>query len=335
MFYRDLDNYINNPSSQSTYRIAATVLSDKIPNHGFPYPGELEASGLRGPVQTLAFADASQGFAADIVAMAHELWQRWESGDFVRRPIQAPAPPAAAPYPDSDSDADIGPAADAEPDVRDLAARQTDAYRALMRGVLVGPTPGGKQMRFKLERPARAANTYGHHGIAIGSVWFSQMTARRDGAHGASMAGIYGSTETGAYSIVSSGGAGYELADHDHGDVLYYAGARAPPRPDGAAPQITGTSRCLVANRTAGTAVRVIRGKGASRWAPRLGLRYDGLYKVESYDLVRQSGSSEEFWQFKLVRESGQGSLRKIVKEHPTMEEKAAIVAILRSGKMA
>ena len=51
----------------------------------------------------------------------------------------------------------------------------------------------------------RDSSVIGHNGIAIGTWWPYRICALRDGAHGATMAGIAGSVSDGAYSIVVSG----------------------------------------------------------------------------------------------------------------------------------
>lgn len=48
--------------------------------------------------------------------------------------------------------------------------------------------------------------TFGHNGLANGQCWPTQLAAVRDGAHGCLMAGIAGTGDEGAYSVVVSGG---------------------------------------------------------------------------------------------------------------------------------
>lgn len=53
-----------------------------------------------------------------------------------------------------------------------------------------------------------------------------QILALFNGAYSSKMASISGNSETGAYSIVTSGGV-YEELDKDRGNTLYYSGSRS------------------------------------------------------------------------------------------------------------
>jgi choline dehydrogenase-like flavoprotein len=133
-------------------------------------------------------------------------------------------------------------------------------------------------------------------------------------AHGSTIAGISGNSETGAYSVVTSGGA-YEELDEDRGNVLYYSGSRShdntnPKKPF---PSSAGTLALKASQRTQ-RSVRVLRAAGAggsrsgSSWRPCVGIRYDGLYRVAAMQLkTNMNGGLYE--QFKLVREDGQPAL--------------------------
>ena len=76
--------------------------------------------------------------------------------------------------------------------------------RAVMRGIVDSPT-GRRSYSIPDKSILRNCNVVGHNGIALGTWWPYRICALRDGAHGATMAGIAGSVYDGAYSIVVSG----------------------------------------------------------------------------------------------------------------------------------
>lgn len=71
--------------------------------------------------------------------------------------------------------------------------------------VFSDPDAGRRTWSLDKAATARNCNVVGHNGIAIGTWWPYRICALRDGAHGATMAGIAGSVSDGAYSIVVSG----------------------------------------------------------------------------------------------------------------------------------
>jgi putative restriction endonuclease len=120
------------------------------------------------------------------------------------------------------------------------------------------------------------------------------------GTHRAPQSGIVGTAESGAESIVLSGG--YE--DRDYDDVIIYTGHGGL---DGNGQRIAGQTfddsgnAALRTSMFEGSLVRVIRGAHeGSEFAPASGYRYEGLYQVESADYVR----SGEFWicQFRMEK---------------------------------
>ena len=78
-------------------------------------------------------------------------------------------------------------------------------FRHIMRGIAAG---GTTRLAYSLDKnyiPApRPCNIFGHNGLQVGDWWPLRVCALRDGAHGAMQAGIAGSSNTGAYSIVVS-----------------------------------------------------------------------------------------------------------------------------------
>ena len=149
----------------------------------------------------------------------------------------------------------------------------TDIRGRAMRGITVCRSTAG-HITYTLNKSfQRPANIFGHNGLKVGAWSPMQICALRDGAHGSRMGGIAGKRDAGAYSIIVSGGSGYE--DCDLGDVVWYTGSG-----ERGADQILGTgNQALVTSFNTGLPVRVIRGsRSKSHFAPSWGLRYDGLY---------------------------------------------------------
>ncbi|KAG1773508.1 PUA-like domain-containing protein [Suillus occidentalis] len=131
-------------------------------------------------------------------------------------------------------------------------------------------------------------------GVPVGAKWESRKDCSSASVHRPLMAGIHGTKETGALSIVVSC---YYKDDKDFGDTIYYTGTGGrkrwsdgcPPKRLRLGPQIfdqqwsDSGNEALVKSRDTGNPVRVIRShKVLSDFAPAEGYRYDGLYTVES-----------------------------------------------------
>jgi putative restriction endonuclease len=146
-------------------------------------------------------------------------------------------------------------------------------------------------------------------GIEVGTVFGSRHEVRSAGVHRALQAGIVGSRNRGAESIVVSGG--YE-DDEDYGDVIIYTGhgGNDPATRRQSADQSFDApgNAALVTSALTGAPVRVVRGRNsASSTAPVTGYRYDGLFRVDSW--WRERGRSGYYvCRFKLVSVTGDGS---------------------------
>lgn len=134
----------------------------------------------------------------------------------------------------------------------------------------------------------------------------SQFSSRRDlseaGLHRPTMAGISGTAEEGADSIVLSGG--YE-DDLDYGSEIVYTGHGGRDSEKGqqiADQEFNRGNAGLAKNKTAGLPVRVIRGAELdSPYAPSIGYRYDGLYSVDEF--WEETGKSGfKVWRYHLVK---------------------------------
>ncbi|XP_063392583.1 E3 ubiquitin-protein ligase UHRF1-like [Cydia fagiglandana] len=144
-------------------------------------------------------------------------------------------------------------------------------------------------------------------GIEVGMCWRFRIQLSESGVHRPPVSGIHGRDEEGAYSIVLSGG--YE-DDVDHGDEFTYTGSggrdlSGNKRTAGQSCDQTLTREnkalarnCAVAKVSeeggdagdawrAGKPVRVVRSykmlKHFPKFAPKEGIRYDGIYKVVKY----------------------------------------------------
>ena len=138
-------------------------------------------------------------------------------------------------------------------------------------------------------------------GVESGA-WFENRAAlRAAGVHRPTQAGICGSAETGAESVVLNGG---YPDDADGGDVILYTGAGGQ---DVGGQHIRDqtlnrTNLALGTSLRLGLPVRVVRGaRLESPHAPEQGFRYDGLYRVT--DFWPETGQDGfRVWLFRLER---------------------------------
>ena len=133
----------------------------------------------------------------------------------------------------------------------------------------------------KIELDLRAS--YGHpFGVTVGQRFESRKELREAGVHSPLQAGIQGSAEDGAVSIVLSGG--YE-DDEDLGDVIIYTGQGGQENGRQVADQqLVRGNAALAQSCNTGWPIRVVRGANhRSSFSPEEGYRYDGLFRVESY----------------------------------------------------
>lgn len=140
-------------------------------------------------------------------------------------------------------------------------------------------------------------------GVTEGTLFSSYAELNQSKIHIQTQAGISGSQSEGADSIVVSGG--YE-DDQDYGDEIIYTGHGGR---DASGKQIgdqtlTRGNLALAKNEIDNLPVRVIRGahKG-NLFAPEVGYRYDGLYRVESH-WVELGKSGFNVYRFRLVKQN-------------------------------
>jgi len=175
-------------------------------------------------------------------------------------------------------------------------------------------------MRARLARDTRYYNPidlernsdngrFGHiEGTKIGQMWPSRRKLSESGVHVPTKAGISGGPQTGSSSVVVSGA---YTDDIDYGDTIYYTGAGGRDEDDkygGPAEQTKDQdfhhphNHALRASCERNRPVRLIRAvnhNGIKMY------RYDGLYNVESADLVKGE-NGYAICRFKLVRQRGQ-----------------------------
>ncbi|KAG7284682.1 hypothetical protein NEMBOFW57_009291 [Staphylotrichum longicolle] len=170
----------------------------------------------------------------------------------------------------------------------------------------------------------RDAKVLGHNGLAPGDWWPLQMAALYAGAHGSAIKGICGSPTVGAYSIVVSGSSAvYHSLDTDNGDILHYS-ADSPRTNLPSAP--SADTRALQRSLATRGAVRVLRsagrgaGAGTRVWAPEVGIRYDGLYRVVA-QLHDTTATGHGYLKFRR-RIQGQRPLAQIRDAVPSRQQK-------------
>lgn len=169
----------------------------------------------------------------------------------------------------------------------------TDIVRYIVFGQGMQIEPGHK----------KSSNYSGHGDLVNGSWWPLIQCMVRDGAHGEFVAGISGEASRGAYSCFMSGGKDHPYQDRDEGDIVHYYGqdSRDPN-------QIARGTRLMLLSEKNDIPVRFIRSsKANSKYAPELGFRYDGLYKVRSHEIVDEAKQTHLF---RLERIPGQGPIR-------------------------
>nr|XP_022903200.1 E3 ubiquitin-protein ligase UHRF1-like [Onthophagus taurus] len=152
-------------------------------------------------------------------------------------------------------------------------------------------------------------------GVQVGTCWRYRTQVSGEGVHRAPVSGIHGSESHFAYSIVVSGG--YE-DDVDNGEEILYTGSGGR--------DLSGNKRvnkqtcdqkltrenkalsnnCNLKNWKNGEPVRVVRSfklkLKKSKYAPELGYRYDGIYKVVKF--YQEKGKSGFIvWRYLLRRD--------------------------------
>lgn len=200
-----------------------------------------------------------------------------------------------------------------------------------LHGIMHGLMQGGvirRSYRFdpRYITEKRDAKVFGHNGLVPGDWWPLVHVALFHGAHGAKIKGIAGHPDLGAWSIIVSENPKYANLDSDDGETILYSGDDSGNKNnrDTILESSPGT-KSLQKSRRMGTPVRVLRRKGTgnNKYAPLVGIRYDGLYRVvDEYEKTRP-GQGGKFLQFKLVRLSHQWNFRETIRAAPTHKQQA------------
>ncbi|MGW2743264.1 YDG/SRA domain-containing protein [Streptomyces sp. NPDC001450] len=139
-------------------------------------------------------------------------------------------------------------------------------------------------------------------GVDVGQPFADRRALAAALVHRPNQAGICGTAEQGAESIVVSGG--YE-DDEDYGDVIVYTGQGGRDPDTGRQvrdQELIRGNAALVTSLTTGAPVRVVRGAGGEpEYSPTTGLRYDGLFRVEDYWSER-GRSGYLVWRYRLTQ---------------------------------
>lgn len=97
--------------------------------------------------------------------------------------------------------------------------------------------------------------------------------------------------------------------DKDEGHVIYYSGSNSHQNEDRDTPHISNATKSLRRAMQDNRNIRVLRNaKGDSRFAPAVGIRYDGLYKIVAEE-KKWNAKGGAYLRFKLVRQDGQGEI--------------------------
>ncbi|XP_021731931.1 E3 ubiquitin-protein ligase ORTHRUS 2-like [Chenopodium quinoa] len=125
-------------------------------------------------------------------------------------------------------------------------------------------------------------------GVLVGDCWADRLACRQWGAHFPHVSGIAGQAKYGAQSVVLSGG---YLDDEDHGEWFLYTGSggrdlsgnKRTSKYQTHDQKFTGGNEALRLSCRKGYPVRVVRSfkEKRSNYAPEIGVRYDGIYRIE------------------------------------------------------
>ncbi|SLM41364.1 SRA-YDG [Lasallia pustulata] len=154
-----------------------------------------------------------------------------------------------------------------------------------------------------------APYVFGHNGASVGAWWIHPAAAYRDGVIHGSTNGIT-ADRNGAYAILMTDGEEVKTGRHD---VIKYKALQSDP----------GRFKLMQGVPTRNP-VRVLRTwRLKSPWAPKGGLRYDGLYRVVGYSVrLTTDRTRVDSWHytFELHRHLDQRPFEKLL-QHPCADE--------------
>jgi hypothetical protein len=225
---------------------------------------------------------------------------------------------------------------------------------SLLRGILLRKTVGKPKRGVGLHRAlasdyewAVPSDYEGARSLYNGQWWPYRICHVRDGAHGHIEAGIWGANRACVAVVVADS----RYCDIDQGEILYYCSTEGKlvkradnelsDRSNDKTPEVTREdantdaevdsdvyeisegAKLLLQSLRRGTKIRVIRSSklpAGNKYRPVQGLRYDGLYTIESHTVL---DAQKHVYRFKLVRLGGQDPIRCEAEiARPSMEER-------------
>ena len=152
-----------------------------------------------------------------------------------------------------------------------------------------------------------SSRLFGHvPGVTLGQEFRDRAELSQAQVHRPLQAGISGSGQDGADSIVVSGG---YVDDEDYGDQIIYTGAGGRDQSTGrqiADQTLERGNLALATSCDQGLPVRVVRGAdGDETYSPQVGYRYDGLFSVVRY-WPEVGADGFRVWRYDLCSIAGQ-----------------------------
>ena len=216
---------------------------------------------------------------------------------------------ASSEYEKQASDSVILVCSDEEEDDDGRASHITDADRRVMGDAQLWKTIHGTQ--------ATPGRFYGHIEDVL-TVYEKRIECTRSQTHRPPQCGISGNGNAGeaAESIVASSMGGY--GDEDMGEIMIYTGQGGSETED---QTLNSVNKSLTLNMSKKTPVRVVRGyQLRTKYAPKTGYRYDGLYWVTKYwtepQILSSGRKGAKVYRFRLVRLEDQPTI-------PELDEKS------------
>lgn len=156
-------------------------------------------------------------------------------------------------------------------------------------------------------------------GVAVGDTFEDRRALAAAGVHRPLRAGICGTADGGAESVVLSGG---YPDDWDGGGTIVYTG-QGGQNTDGRHVHdqtLTRGNAALATSLMLGLPVRVVRGHGhGGPYAPEAGYRYDGLFRVADY-WAQPGRDGPLVWRFRLESLTSEANAEStVVHEEPTL----------------
>lgn len=177
------------------------------------------------------------------------------------------------------------------------------------------------------EKFKRKGGDGGPNKLINGQWWPTQLAAVRDGAHGNFERYITHNPKRGAVSCILHGGPAFSN-NVDEGNVVLLSTSGGH---DGNS--LPGRTLAMLQRHKVGGPIRLLRSSSInSEYAPKAGLRYDGLYDVVEVETRPQPSDPDQHFRFRLVRCAGQDPIRhQAPYARPTQQELDIYAKLKRS----